>query len=457
MTDQRLNCIATTALLTIACSANLSSAQESNLQLVNDWSSISALTQLVRTEDWKPRTNMDRLRGGEAASVYPKIAPATVVVRTDTGHGTGFLVDADGWIVTNHHVIADAVIDPETVTQRVQIHLGRLADNGFMRVNDKGIEAVVYKSSEGKDLALLKLVGRREDAERLPTIQLAANPPLAGSPCVVIGHPAAGMLWTVREGVVSGVGSWPSDMIDVVMQRLAVVGRDRERIDRICKEAPQRQVLISSCGLNPGDSGGPIVNERAELIGVSFAIPSSDQRNGVDLAKFSYHVHLDEVRAFLQDKPEAPAIYIPTAWPAGLYSALADIDDDGRPDAMVFMADKQGSPAGIVFDLDQDSQLGLKRGAIGEVNKEDWDFEFALHHLPAPRAFYDTDNDAEIDLVLIDGDNDGETDRELRLDEGIWKVAAPNEQISDRPEAFHRPRTFQTSQRIGDGSAQTIV
>src|SRR5262245_59080871 len=56
---------------------------------------------------WKPAVNEEKARG-PAATVYPIAAPAVVVVKTERGHGTGAFIDAAGWIITNHHVIAEA-------------------------------------------------------------------------------------------------------------------------------------------------------------------------------------------------------------------------------------------------------------------------------------------------------------------------------------------------------------
>ena len=96
--------------------------------LVEDLSQLSAaLSAVARGGDWKPRVNEERTRG-PGLRVYPLVAPAIVVVRSGHGDGTGFIIDPEGWIVTNHHVIADADIDPNTNTRVATIHIGRLKD-----------------------------------------------------------------------------------------------------------------------------------------------------------------------------------------------------------------------------------------------------------------------------------------------------------------------------------------
>src|SRR5262249_19514943 len=87
------------------------------------------------SDAWKPAINDDKLRG-PAANVFPKVAPAVVVVRAGNGHGTGAIVDPAGWVITNHHVIADAERDPATGALLARVYLGKL-DDGFMRLIDE--------------------------------------------------------------------------------------------------------------------------------------------------------------------------------------------------------------------------------------------------------------------------------------------------------------------------------
>jgi S1-C subfamily serine protease len=402
-------------------------------------SQLSALLQPPTVEEaWQPAANDEQTRG-PAQAVYPKVAPAVVVVRTGTGHGTGFVIDPAGWIVTNHHVIENGQIDPATQARRVTVYFGRLQD-GWMTLIEKGVPADVYKTNKDKDLALLKLREMPEGIETLSAVEIADKLPPPGSVCVAIGHPAAGLLWTVRSGEVGGFGQWPGEMIDVVMERLTLADRDRERLDRMLKDTPQRKVVISTCGLNPGDSGGPLVDGDGRLIAVSFAIPRSPENEGIRLDKFSYHVHLDEFKDFVAQRPEQPEIEAPDPWPPAAYHALVDADGDGIPDTLLCFVDKNSHPTGILIDLDQDSAKNLIGKKPREGSLEDaWDFEFALHRVPHPRAFYDTNNDGTIDLVLIDADGDGKVDSELVLKDGRWTSQKPRSTKLIDPTRFEDP------------------
>src|SRR5207247_765947 len=97
-----------------------------------------------------------RTRGG--LEVFQAVAPAVVVVRTLTGHGTGFIVDANGSIVTNHHVVVSGLThDPAKRASFAMMHLGRLEADGTMRLLPEAVKAYLYKDDPTRDLAVLKL------------------------------------------------------------------------------------------------------------------------------------------------------------------------------------------------------------------------------------------------------------------------------------------------------------
>jgi len=379
-----------------------------------------ALPRPEANKDWKPRVNDDVTRG-PAAEIYPKIAPAIVVVRAGDGHGTGFVVDPAGWILTNQHVVQGGGIDPATGALTLTIHRGSIKTDGLMELDEQPLPATVYKASEDKDLALIKLDRPLSGDDALLAIKLAEQPAKPGASCISIGHPRAGLLWTVRSGEVSGVGVWPGEMIEAVMTRLSMTGSSKDQLTQLLKAAPQRKVLVSNCGSNPGDSGGPLVNEQGELIAVTFAIPQGGAEEGISLDKFSYHVHLDEVRAFLADRPEHPELFVPDAWPTALFSVLMDSDGDQRADAWMFGIAPEAPPTGLLYDLDQDTPAGFAEQCEKDLRtRETWDFEFAVQQYPLSRTFYDTDNDGHMDLILTDTNQDETADLVLVRQGDQW-------------------------------------
>ncbi|HKY32580.1 MAG TPA: serine protease [Candidatus Polarisedimenticolia bacterium] len=387
-----------------------------------------------RSDPWTPRTGLQGGRG-PAGGIYRQIAPSVAVVRTAEGYGTGFLVDAQGWVLTNQHVIAGAETDPGTGSQRVALYWGRW-EEGRMSLVQPAAAALVYKESAEKDLALLKVVqgALNPDGPRPP--RLAAAPPVPGALCVAIGHPRAGMFWTVRECQVSAVGTWPRDMVETMLPLLGSQAAEARSGLRPYELFPERKVVVSSCGLNPGDSGGPLLNEHGELIGVSYGIPLSDLRSGVTLDKFSYHVHVEEVSEFIASRPEAPLPHVPDPWPPAVAGSVADLDGDGQSDSLLFSLDGN-AVTGFLLDLDQDSRPALPpASSFDRAGKDRWDFEVAVHLVPPRRVFFDLDGVQGIERVESDTDGDGRPDAALERGPAGWTRAAP------RPEALSSEARF---------------
>lgn len=305
----------------LASSASAFAAEDALLQVsrlskdaqvaVSASQAIRALTPLASWETEPLEANPEISRGASAVA-YRKAAPACVFIQAARGFGTGFLVSDDGWIVTNHHVIEESTVVMPKGFRVVKVYLGRMGSH-VMEVDDTAIVALVYQTNQDQDLALLKLTRLPEGSASLPKVSLADEVPAPGVECAILGHPRAGMLWTVRGGEIASAGWWPQDLLHSVKARLSASKEDAERLSETLAAGPKRKVLISTCGCNPGDSGGPLLNSEGEVIGVSFAIPGGGRDEGISLDKFSYHLHLDELKAFIKDRPAEPEPYVPDA------------------------------------------------------------------------------------------------------------------------------------------------
>ena len=158
------------------------------------------------------------------------------------GAGSGFLIDADGAIVTNYHVVRNALQEQST-----ELREGASIKVGFP--NEEPVPAEVIGANALYDLALLE----PEDPEAVPD---GAEPlPLAdsdhtqvGQKTIAIGNPF-GLSSTVTTGIVSGLG------------------RELPGIGQI--EIP---LIQTDAAINPGNSGGPLLNSAGEVIGVNTAI-----------------------------------------------------------------------------------------------------------------------------------------------------------------------------------------
>ncbi len=364
--------------------------------------------------EWKPR--VARFRGG--SDLYGKVAPAVVVVRTSGGHGSGFLISPDGWIVTNHHVVNSGLThDPARQASYAMVHLGRLGADGTMTLTAAPSRAYVYKMDPLRDLALLKL---DPAPAGLPFLTLSAISPRPGMNASMVGHPASGMLWTFRAGQISASGRSPADLVDLVMARLTGTSTQRNDVAEAIRQLPSRRIVLSSCEANPGDSGGPLVDDSGQVVAVTFAIPGDPTQ-----AKFTYHVHLDEAKAFLEARPNRPILVVPDPWDAGPRAQYKDVDGDGRADILIL---GRQEPEMMLFDLSGRTSLA---GITNEdeaynrlVAEKGWRFDFALRVAGGESvAYYDSDRDGIIDLILIGADPKKADTRMSRSPAGVWTVA----------------------------------
>ena len=371
--------------------------------------------------DWSPDVSRQKTRGS-GESVYPKVAPSVVVVRTSSGYGTGFVISDDGWILTNHHVVSDASINPKTGARTASVNFGKL-DGGWMNLIDAPVDAEIYKWDKDKDLALLKLMEMPKGIETLSSIAIADSIPRPGADCIAIGHPSSGTLWTLRTGELAGMATWPSEQMDFIMERMNVRAANRGELETFLANAPKQKILYSTCGLNTGDSGGPLVNKDGQLIAINFAIPAEVRDD-----KFSFHVHLSEVKQFIKDKPESALIEKPQSDEDWSGFQAHDLTYD-RYEETVFLESDSNPNMGFLVDLDEDSDSKLihKVDSLKDVN-EIWDAELAVYSRNGVECFYDTDNDGEFDLWLVDSDQDTVPDSAwIRKPGSDWKITDTNE------------------------------
>ena len=165
----------------------------------------------------------------EIADLTGRVLRATVAVSGSTSDGgssgSGFFLDTRGHIVTNHHVISD-VQPPITVT----LHGGAKALAGVV-----GVDKIA-------DIAVLTLDGKWPHA-----LPLRRSRVRTGEMCLAVGNPLGRYPESVTIGVVSGLA------------RTASAGPGR----------PHYDLLQTDCDIHEGNSGGPLVDVRGRVIGIT--------------------------------------------------------------------------------------------------------------------------------------------------------------------------------------------
>ena len=171
-----------------------------------------------------------------------RLEPSVVVIEAD-GLGSGFVFDKDGTIVTNYHVIEGAT------EATVKFRDGTSADVvGYVGV------------SPSKDLALLQVASLGKDARPLP---LASEFPDKLSKVMAFGSPR-GLRWSVTEGVVSAVRTGAE-----VRDNLRVVGGELYLSWMASGYDDDGTWVETTARIMHGNSGGPLVNLKGEVVGVN--------------------------------------------------------------------------------------------------------------------------------------------------------------------------------------------
>lgn len=201
-------------------------------------------------------------RGAKEVVLYRNAAPAVVLVVTNESIGTGVIIDRGGHVITNWHVIQNqsdivVVLKPKDSTDLKK---------------ELAFEATVEKVDEIADLALLKI---NSPPQNLMSLRLASSLNLAvGQDVHAIGHPTGGSVWTYTKGIISQIRTdftWSAS--------------DRDHI---------ATVIQTQTPVNPGNSGGPLLDDSGRVIGIN-----SFRSQGQGL---NYAVASDVVQAFLRRK-----------------------------------------------------------------------------------------------------------------------------------------------------------
>jgi len=186
------------------------------------------------------------------------------------GGGSGFIVTADGLVLTNRHVVDDGEAD-------------------FTVITNDGTEypAEVVSRDSLNDIAVVRMKdGKTKKAQNLPTVELGSSADLqVGQRVVAIGNALAEYNNSVTTGIISAKGreitagsaSGPENLINL---------------------------LQTDAAINPGNSGGPLVNLMGQVIGVNTAIASGAQGIG-------FAIPIDDLKPMIKSVKENGKIVRP--------------------------------------------------------------------------------------------------------------------------------------------------
>jgi S1-C subfamily serine protease len=202
-------------------------------------------------------------------SVYKRVSPSVVNITSTSlqmdffygmvpqqGQGSGFILDKQGHIATNYHVIADA--------QNVEVQT----------MDKHRYKARVIGKDQRHDLALLQIDG---GAGLAPVVLAQSRDLIPGQKVFAIGNPF-GLNGTMTTGIISAIRS--------------VRGPQGGQIEN---------AIQTDAAINPGNSGGPLLNSRGEVIGINSLIATNPNQQVDQSAGIGFAIPIDTVKAVLGD------------------------------------------------------------------------------------------------------------------------------------------------------------
>ncbi|MCS7029980.1 MAG: trypsin-like peptidase domain-containing protein [Gloeomargarita sp. SKYG116] len=236
--------------------------------------------------------------------------------RTERGQGSGFIIDKNGTIITNAHVVEGA--------QRVTVTL----------TDGRRLPARVRGTDEVTDLAVLKL---ENPPSNLPVAPLGDSSKLqVGDWAIAVGNPL-GLDNTVTLGIISNLRRSSSE-----------VGIPDKRLNFIQTDA----------AINPGNSGGPLLNANGEVIGINTAIRAGAEGIGfaipVDLAK--------SIAPILAEGKTVPHPYIGVTMSTLTPELARQINSD--PNSLMQVPEINGVIIRQVLPRSPAAEAGLRRGDV---------------------------------------------------------------------------------------------
>lgn len=261
-----------------------------------------------------------------AEAVFEKASDSVVGIRTttsvisffggsqeETGEGSGVVYSSDGYIITNYHVIEEAV--KSSTPSKIEVFIGN--------ANSKSYEASVVGYNISSDLAVIKI-----NAKNLSPIEIADSSNLkVGQPAITIGAPGGlEFMGSVTYGIISG-------------------------LDRVVSANSSVSLIQTDAAINPGNSGGALLDTTGKLIGINSSKIVAEEFEGMGFSIPSNKV-VEVVKSIIS-KENSPEPYIGISVSEKYTSQV--LSYYGYPAGAVVLSVYDGSPA---------QAAGIKRGDI---------------------------------------------------------------------------------------------
>ena len=191
------------------------------------------------------------------AQIYALCVRGVVSISTGASFGSGFLISADGYVVTNYHVVEGA----SSLT--------------VITFSEEEYTARIVGYDNANDLAVLKI-----DASDMPFLEFGSSDVNVGDQVVTIGNPLGELSHSLSTGYVSATDR--------------VVTSEGNKINMIQIDAT----------INSGNSGGPLLNMQGQVIGITSAKYSGTTSSGTIIEGIGFAIPVDDVSGIISDLKE---------------------------------------------------------------------------------------------------------------------------------------------------------
>lgn len=318
---------------------------------------------------------------GSGGSIYSKFAKTVVYIGnyTNSGVGSGFLIDTPGIILTNWHVIDQA--------DEVAVWLlpsGSVPSEKDLFEDVKPLFGSIIATNKKEDLAIVK-VGNFP--KNISPVNIGSLKDVnVGDKVFAIGHPE-GLPWTFSEGIINQIRK---------KKDWKYPGSEYKHL---------ATVIQTQTPINPGNSGGPLFSETGNLIGINTLKGPGENIN--------FAVAVEHAVKFLNDNPQIKNInpgelIMKKKYPK---ATTQDYNKNGVIDTWYIDTNKNGVIDQALVDDDED---GFIEAVLYDENENGvWEAQFLDDDLDgkANRLLLDKNEDKKVDVIAYDDDQNGEWDR----------------------------------------------
>ena len=287
--------------------------------------------------------------------------------------GTGSLISSEGLIVTNYHVVENA--------NQVWVYP---YEKKFDLKNSEKFLAIVVATNKVTDLAILKVYGISKNTRPVPFGNI--DKISVGDEVYAIGHPSS-LHWSITDGIISNI---------------------RKNYD-FEKFGLKADLIQNTAPILGGSSGGPLLNERGQIIGVNtigdpsanfnFAVGINHVRNLLEKVPHSIKLNVDKIKTVNEKELSRQFTNITP----GDYNENGIIDE--------WSVDTNNNNINDTLYVDDDEDGRIERIYIDSNENDKWDL-----------IVFDDDLDGNPNRQVIDNDEDGKPDT-IAYDfnqDGVW-------------------------------------